>query len=271
MNIMIRLLTTSDYNQTYEFCAQNLAHTLYFLGNLESLGVESDICQFWGSFDGRGELNGVLMRYMNGWDIADAPGCAYAAFGQIVDAHPAGATRLQDNTQHTQSFLPFLHRYEAETIQTEYLCDLDRANFNPIATPWPVRRATHADYPALCRFYADAGQMTRTPRGVERPLTAGRVFLVEIAGEIVSAVLTNAETRAAAMIGGVYTPPPRRGQKFAAAAMTALCQSLIADGLRPVLYYDNPAAGAIYQRLGFRHIGLWQGVRLQPTRTGSVT
>jgi hypothetical protein len=259
---MIRLLTNADYEATYAFCAQHPALNLYFLGNLETLGLESDICQFWGSFDGDGQLNGVLNRYMDGWNIADGPGCDYEAFGQVVDTHAIPAARLQDNTRYTASFQPYIRRYRAVSEVVEYLCDLDPADFNPVCRPWPVRRATLADFAALCAFYAQAEDMTRTPRAVERPLRDGRVFVVEIEGEIVSAVLTNAETRTAAMIGGVYTPPPHRGHGYAGAAMVALCRSLLADGLRPVLYYHHPAAGAIYRRLGFRERGLWRSVRL---------
>jgi len=270
---MIRPLTDSDYEQIYAFCERNPALNLYFLGNLETLGVESDICQFWGSVDDGGELNGerltgVLMRYMNGWNIADAPGCDYVGFGEIVDTHPDGAARLQDNTRYVDSFLPFIRRYRAIQITPEWLCELDPPAFNPSCLPWPVRRATLADFEALRRFYAQAEEMTRTPRGVERPLTDGRVFVVEVENQIVSSVLTNAETRTMAMIGGVYTPPPHRGQGYAGAAMVALCRSLLTDALRPVLYYQNRAAGAIYRRLGFKEVGVWRAVRLGPVAVG---
>ncbi len=260
---MIRPLTNADRDSAYAFCTQNPALNLYFLGNLETLGLEADICQFWGSFDAQGQINGVLNRYMDGWNIADGPGCDYDGFGKVLDSHPAGAARLQDNTRHTPSFQPFIHRYRAGEEIIEYLCDLDAADFNPTGALWPVRRATLADFDALCALYAEADDMARTPRGVERPLTSGRVFIVEVGGEIVSSVLTNAETRTAAMIGGVYTPPHHRGHGYAFAAMSALCRSLLDDSLRPVLYYHHPAAGAIYRRLGFRDLGLWRAVRLE--------
>ena len=271
---MIRPLTDSDYEQIYAFCERNAALNLYFLGNLESLGVESDICQFWGSFDDGDRLNGerltgVLMRYMDGWNIADAPGCDYPGFGRILDEHAVVAARLQDNTRHTDSFLPFLRRYQAALTQIEYLCELHPEDFNPTCKPWPARRATLADYEALCDFYADAGHMSRNPRAVRRPLENGRVFVVEVGGQIVSSVLTNAETKTLAMIGGVYTPPRHRGQGYASAAMVALCRSLIDDGIRPVLYYENPGAGAIYRRLGFKDLGLWRSVRLAPVSDSS--
>lgn len=260
---MIRPLTNADFERIYAFCAGNPALNLYFLGNLETLGVESELCQFWGSLDGQGALNGVLMRYMDGWNIADGPGCDYASFGRIVDAHPAGAVRLQDNTRHTGSFLPWLGRYEAERITLEQLCQLDPADFNPASEHWPVRRATPTDFAALCRFYAGAEDMARSPAGVRRPLQDGRIFVAEQEGRIVSSALTNAETRTLAMIGGVYTSPAQRGRGYAGAVLVALCRSLIADGLQPVLYYHHPAAGAIYRRLGFQIIGNWRAVRLR--------
>lgn len=260
---MHRPLTNADRDPAHAFCAQNPALNLYLLGNIESLGLEADLCQFWGSFDARGQINGVLNRYMDGWNIADGPGCDYEGFGQVLDSHPAGAARLQDNTRHTPSFQPFIHRYQASKAVIEYLCDLDAADFNPAGALWPARLATLADFDALCALYGEAEDMARTPRGVERPLTSGRVFIVEVGGEIVSSVLTNAETRTAAMIGGVYTPPHHRGHGYASAAMSALCRSLLDDGLRPVLYYHHPAAGAIYRRLGFRDLGLWRAVRLE--------
>ncbi len=98
--------------------------------------------------------------------------------------------------------------------------------------------------------------------GSSGPFKDGRVFIVKVENQIVSSVLTNAETKTLAMIGGVYTPPAHRGNGYASTAMVALCHSLIIDRIRPVLYYDNPAAGGIYRRLGFKDLGLWKAVQL---------
>ena len=166
------------------------------------------------------------------------------------------------HTRYVESFAPFLHCYQEHEASIEYLCDLDQQDFTPTCKPWPVRRANLSDFDALCHFYADAEHMSRTPRAVERPLQDGRVFMIEVENQIVSSVLTNAETKTLAMIGGVFTPPAHRGKGYASTAMVALCRSLIDDGIHPVLYYDNPAAGGIYRRLGFNDLGLWKSVRL---------
>jgi len=242
---------------------QEPAYNLYFLGNLESLGFDDAICEWWGSFrDGR--LVGVLMRYMSGWNVYDTPGTDLAAFGRIVDVHPAGAKRLQDNTHTAPSLLPFLRRYRAARVTPHQLCDLNAADFTPLPLKAFVRRAILTDLEALAAFYADAGKMTRSRRAIQRPLQAGRVFVAEVNGEIVSAALTNAETDDLAMIGGVYTPPSHRNRGYASSVMTELCRSLLNDGKRPVLYYEDPAAATVYHRLGFRERGVWRSVWLEP-------
>jgi predicted GNAT family acetyltransferase len=93
----------------------------------------------------------------------------------------------------------------------------------------------------------------------------GRIVVTEDDGRIVSAAQTTVETSGAAMIGGVFTPQPLRNRGYASAAMTHLCAELMSEEKQPCLFYDNPAAGAIYRRLGFEDIGPWHLVFLEPT------
>ena len=130
--------------------------------------------------------------------------------------------------------------------------------------PEAAGRATEADVPVLLALYTDAGEMSRDEASVRRALKHGRIFVAEEGGVLVSAALTNAETPEMAMIGGVFTPPDRRNRGYATACMDALCRELLCDGIQPCLFYDNPQAGSIYRRLGFREIGTWRLARLRP-------
>ncbi len=259
----IRLLTENDRDEFTRFVMQEPETNLYFLGNVRTLGFSSEMCECWGSF-AEGRLLGVLMRYMSGWVIYDSPGADLAALGRILDEHPAGATRLQDNTRSVPSFLPYIRRYEPKWISEETLCSLTPADFVPPPRRHRAARATWSDLEDLVRFYSDAEKMTRSRAAVERPLRDGRIFVVRVGGEIVSAALTNAEAAGMAMIGGVYTPPRHRNHGHARDCVGTLCEDLLRDGLRPVLYYDNPAAGTVYRHLGFREIGIWRSVALKP-------
>jgi len=267
---VIRPLTDEDRRQAHTLLNAAPEYNLYMLGNMEALGFACEFCQFWGDFAGDGRLRAVLNRYMSGWVIYGAADADWSALGRIVDAHPTPATRLQDNPGGVASFLPYLQAYEASSLSRQTLMSLNATHFTAVSAPAAVvvRRATDADFAALVAFYADAEQMTRSPAAIEQPLQRGRIWLATEAGAIVSAALTNAETSQSAMIGGVFTPPPARGRGLSQAVCSALCQELLADGKRPVLYWDTPAAGAVYRRVGFRAIGAWRSVRLAQSTPG---
>ena len=149
---------------------------------------------------------------------------------------------------------------------------LPAADFRPLspAADVRVRRAQMADLPRLVDFFAEAGSMTRSPAAVERPLRDTRVWLAEAAdatakSPILSTALTNAEVADRAMIGGVFTPPVHRNRGLSGAVCSALCADLFANKNHPVLYWENPAAGSVYTKLGFHPMGLWRSVTLEPT------
>jgi uncharacterized protein len=127
-----------------------------------------------------------------------------------------------------------------------------------------IRRAGLDDLAKLVAFFSGAGHMSRSPAGVERPLRNRRVWIALKDGEVVAAALTNAETERLAMVGGVYTAPAWRGRGLSQAVCSALCDELIQTGRQPVLYWENPAAGRVYTKLGFRAIGTWRSLRLLP-------
>lgn len=264
---MIRPLTEADRAQVVDFLASAPQLNLYLLGNLEKLGFANSICEFWGDVIQQADstkVRAVLNRYMTGWSIYGTAAADWAALGAILDQHPAGAERLQDNPGGIVSFLPYLQRYQAASVKIEEVMALAAADWQPIAAPKGVeiRRGTLADLPRLIDFYANAEHMRRSPAAVERPLCDTRLWLAEADNTILSAALTNAETCDLAMIGGVYTAVARRGQGLSQAVCSALCGELIEARKQPVLYWETPAAGAIYRKLGFHVTGQWRSVWL---------
>ena len=154
------------------------------LGNIESMGFEEEVCEFWGDFADDGALRGVLNRYMTGWTAFGLPDADWAALGAILDEHPLAAERLQDNPGGVDSFLPFLQRYTAADIHTEEVMILAAGALQAIP-PQPgitVRRATLDDLPRLVDLYADAGHMSRSATAIERPLRATRVWVATDGG-----------------------------------------------------------------------------------------
>lgn len=270
---MIRLLVESDRPGAISFLNRSPEYNLYLLGNLESLGVgsgkDSDICQFWGDFvenHGRSELRAILNRYMSGWSVFGLTGSDWTGLAETMETHPVSLTRLQDNPGGIQSILPFLHRYQASAVKVEEMMRLSAADYRPAPPPMgaTVRRATMNDLPALVEFYSDAEHMTRSAAGIEQPLRNTRIWIAEWQKQILSAALTNAETKNLAMIGGVYTRSNARGYGLSQAVCSALSAERLASRKQPLLYWETPEAGSVYRKLGYKPIGKWRSVLLQP-------
>lgn len=78
--------------------------------------------------------------------------------------------------------------------------------------------------------------------------------------EILSTASYVAETDKSAMIIAVAT---KEGNKYRGKGLATLCLNELLNDLKEkkktaCIYYDNPAAGRIYQKLGFKEIGKWR-------------
>lgn len=77
-------------------------------------------------------------------------------------------------------------------------------------------------------------------------------------GRLVSTAQTTAASSRSAMVVGVATRPEERGHGYASAVVAELCRRSFAQGREFLcLFYDNPAAGRIYHRIGFSEVGGW--------------
>lgn len=80
--------------------------------------------------------------------------------------------------------------------------------------------------------------------------------------KIVSTATATCETDKNAMIIGVGTDPDpaHRKKGYASACSAALVQDLNKRGKSATLFYDNPKAGSIYKKLGFKELGMWKTI-----------
>lgn len=78
-------------------------------------------------------------------------------------------------------------------------------------------------------------------------------------GKVISTACLDAESDQSAMIlaVGTHVDPKYRNQGYASACVYFLVQYLQKQGKSACLFYNNPTAGAIYRKLGFQEIGLW--------------
>ena len=258
----IRQLNQDDTDDLLELLYRDPYYNIFMIGNLEQMGLDHPDLDYWGSFR-NGQLVGALMRYRAFWNACDGGGADLRGFAWLMDRRGDVRT-LHGHDALIARLARLLRDYEVRGERQLHFCRLPE--LKPVLiSSHSVRRATLADLPALATFYSDAEEMSRDEQAVRRCLEQCRVFVAIAGGRIVSAALTNAETPNLAIIGGVYTPLDFRYQGYASACLVAICQDLAADGKEACLFYDDPVAGGIYRRLGFKEVGYWRLLLLRPT------
>jgi predicted GNAT family acetyltransferase len=95
-------------------------------------------------------------------------------------------------------------------------------------------------------------------QGKMTSINMGTTMVLEEDGKFVSTVATTAETTKDAMVVGVATHKDYRKKGYASILMSALMKRYFNDLHKDLcLFYDNPKAGKIYLRMGFKDIGKW--------------
>lgn len=90
-----------------------------------------------------------------------------------------------------------------------------------------------------------------------RMIEAGNMYLWDDGG-LVSMAARTRPTPHGVSIGGVYTPPEKRGRGYASVCVAQLSQRMLDSGKQFCALFtdlDNPTSNAIYQRIGYRVVG----------------
>jgi hypothetical protein len=91
---------------------------------------------------------------------------------------------------------------------------------------------------------------------VDRALAAGLLWVWDRNGDTVSMAVAREPVERVVRVSGVYTPPEKRKQSYAAACVHALSSRLRDTGHRCILYTDlaNPTSNSVYRRIGYRAV-----------------
>ncbi|PLT27812.1 GNAT family N-acetyltransferase [Peribacillus deserti] len=84
-----------------------------------------------------------------------------------------------------------------------------------------------------------------------------KTYYAEIKGDMVSTASIQAKGHKTAILAGVATPPQFRGNGYATKVVSELCNDVISEGKMVYLFYNNPTAGLIYNKIGFQEVGEW--------------
>ena len=232
-----------------------------------------DLVRYWGTYTG-GRLAAVLMMVGRRAMICSEPGIDLVALAQIALEQRLDFTMGQPRC--VDALLKVAERRGLENRQEHYLAeyrrgapDDDKTTAVSVPPGALVRRAQLSDLEALTTLYyrtdgfefLGKDQLRRALYGRIRGL---RTWVAEVGGCVSSAASTSAESRDAAMIGGVWTDPEMRNRGLSTAVISALSRELREEGRRTFLFYliDNLAAAQVYLHAGYSRTGRWSVAQL---------
>jgi RimJ/RimL family protein N-acetyltransferase len=275
-NARVRLLGAADAPAFEAFLSARAESSLFLLANARRAGFADSGRQFTGTYAGAfvGEaLAAVAAHFWNGIVAVQAPAHLSAVLRQAVDASGravAGLTGPYDQVVLARRALNAEARPAAvEEPEGLFVLDLGQLRVPEALASGAVRcrEPGDDDLPLLAAWRAayrrevlgEAPGRENESAALEdvRMLqSAASHWMLEVDGRAAAYSAFNARLPEIVQVGGVWTPPERRGRGYARAIVAAsLLRAQVEGARRAVLFTENPAATRAYEALGFRRVG----------------
>ncbi len=261
----LRRLTENDRPAIEGLCKRKGVFDVFFLANLDKLGGNGDLVEYWGQFDAAQNLSGVLMRYHTLWYVSDSAATDLDAFAQIIESKAQPRIVVNDNVRYGDTGLTsLLSNYQIELDLSARLRSLESDGLSLQEIPRSVRRATLEDVHDLARFYAEAPpDVRRGADSVRRSVTGERrTFVIEGDAGIAASALTTAELPTLAVIGGLHATPGPHAAKHLLWVTKAIVRSLLGEGKKVCIVTRDRLIDRVCDELGFEDLGPWRIVHM---------
>lgn len=261
---MIRRLSQDDHEKCFSLLKRQPAENLFIIGDIEAFGYDQNFQKVWGEFNDQGELIAVLLRYEENFIPYAISEFNAKAFAEIMDSESSRYSMMSGLNEITEKIEPYIMKKRLKRKRQLYYakCTVLNPKTTQNINTSNVLQAVPDDAEELVTLLSSIPEFSDSQTTVEskrRGLEKGvsRSFFVKEDGKMVSTASTTAENTLSAMVVGVATLENYKKKGYATECMVKLCKQLISENKELCLFYDNPAAGAIYKRIGFEDIGLW--------------
>ncbi len=262
----MRRLTEADREAAIRYAAREPDYNLFILGDILNHGLDGDQVEAF-VVDGNGNsesYDALLLRYRNSYVVcshhdgfrADLLGTFLR--GQRMDS-------LCGKAETVEKLLPW---FPDRRVKRDYLSVLTEVAgaLSPLPDGLYERMLAPDDADAAVELYAGIEEFAANYVGKEKDQADNLRFnlanggrgagVFDRAGCLAAIACTSAENPLSAMIVGVATRADCRRMGLATRLVSRLCRLCLDDGLLMLcLFYDNPDAGSIYRRIGFRERG----------------
>jgi predicted GNAT family acetyltransferase len=254
-----------EISAVLEYIGNEREMNLFIEGDIEQYGLDGTTVELFAFGD---PWDCLLLRYFQNY-------CIYSR-NQRYDVRRVAAFLAEQKVQVlggkeslVRRIVPYL---PAHRTKGTYLCRCNAADARLLpADGKEAKVLTESDAGQLAGLYRTieefGPQYTDHPEDKIEELTesikASRLALGLFDGPLlVSAAYATARSSSGAMVVGVATRKEYRNRGYASFLVGTLCKRSFDAGLSFLcLFYDNPDAGRIYRRIGFREVGRWAMVK----------
>lgn len=259
----MRILHEEDREEILAYVGKEPEMNLFFIGDIENFGVENET------------VNIYLHEERNRWDFLILRFHRYfLLYSQYEDYNAGEAIAFFEGQQpdcisgKTVLLDRIASAFPQWTVQSTYMsrCDRVEGSFSG-SGELAVRRLEQGDAAEAIDLLTEIQEFSKTfkreereeqIRRMEEEMVRGSKAVMGgfLNGRMIATASTSAEHSESAMIVGVATAEEHRGKGYASAVVEALCRDCFERGKKYLcLFYDNPVAGRIYNRIGFQELG----------------
>lgn len=253
---MIKLLD-SKYNQMLmKFLKKDSIINYFILQGLEREKYKKTFEKKWGEFDNNGNLKSVLLKRQTG-NMQFYSGSDYDVDGFIGILKNEGFKMLIGEKEILKRFL---YKFNFSEVQEgAFISKLDKNKYSlDIENDENIQKINIDDINKIVDLYKEtfSGFTPKEMMLAKYKDNTGRGYYIDKDGKIISIAQSVYEQKDSAIIVGVATKPIHRKKGLATKCLIKLCKELLVEeGKILYLQYDNPKAGELYKRLGFKDIG----------------
>ena len=257
----MRKLTNRDQAKVLEYIQADPEMNLFVFGDMELFGLDGNSVQIFVS-DTPDGWDFLALRFLESF-ILYSTHTDYDVQKAADFLVEKNARVISGKSELLEKLLPLLSGKHGKKT---YMARLNQVQF--LAQPpaqFELRRLT-ADHAAdIISLYCQIEEFRDNYIGREAKALeelrfslsdGGRCWGAFRDGALTAVASSSAENSRSAMIVGVATLPQARNAGLASCLVAKLCAELLGEGKQFLcLFYNNPEAGKIYRKIGFREIG----------------
>ncbi len=257
---MIRKLTEKDRSSVLKYLYNESAYNIFIIGDIETFGFDKEWQIIYGEFDEDNNYLSVLLFYTEHSIYYSHNNYYNIKYNEIFANH--NYNYISGKEELMNLIKPFIPNFSYKPM---YFCKATRLEHEEPLDIKIKTVKTEEDLKKLYKLLVLIDEFGIKTKGEDdfvqsglKGIQMGTKLYVEENDKIVSTVATTAETTKNAMVVAVATHPNARKKGYASKLMVALMKEYFDNKNKELcLFYDNPKAGKIYKRLGFKDFGKW--------------